>query len=344
MIAEGKITIDLGADGSVRLLSNRTALVASLLEGRPRDEALELLPRLFSLCANAHVAAARAAMGLEIRRKDTLLVLAENAREHLLRIMLGWKAEGEVLRMPAPPVMALVSDMETAQTESDVANTLSDYLEAHVLGARPETFLQIKTLAQFDEWLGTTDTGVTVFLNRIRAKNWQSLGAITPDFLPDLPSVALLERLNETSFTQRPDWLGEPRETGPLARQHAQPLVVSALGAHGAGLLARMVARLVELAQIPDQMQQDQTAGSHTNGLGIVETARGRLIHAARLGEDVITRYRILAPTEWNFHARGAAMQSLASLPDGDQDTRRRQARRVLEAIDPCVDFELRVA
>ena len=68
-----------------------------------------------------------------------------------------------------------------------------------------------------------------------------------------------------------------------------------------------------------------------------METARGRLIHRARVVDGVITQYRILAPTEWNFHPQGVAVQALSGLePD--------QAKAVVEAIDPCVDFELRAA
>ncbi|HBQ37055.1 MAG TPA: Ni,Fe-hydrogenase I large subunit, partial [Rhodobacteraceae bacterium] len=61
------------------------------------------------------------------------------------------------------------------------------------------------------------------------------------------------------------------------------------------------------------------------------------LIHMARMENGLIADYKILAPTEWNFHPDGVASQALAGLvPD--------QARALVEAIDPCVDFEVRAA
>ena len=54
MIAEGKITIDIGADGAVSLQSNRMAEVGRLFIGRKPDEVLDLLPLVFSLCGRAH--------------------------------------------------------------------------------------------------------------------------------------------------------------------------------------------------------------------------------------------------------------------------------------------------
>ena len=37
----------------------------------------------------------------------------------------------------------------------------------------------------------------------------------------------------------------------------------------------------------------------------------GRLIHAVEIADGVVKRYRILAPTEWNFHPQGAAAKGL---------------------------------
>lgn len=339
MIAEGKITIDLGADGAVRIVSNRTASVASLLIGRKPEEALSLLPVVFSLCAHAHGNAARAAMGQSPKAGDTMLVLAENAREHLLRIMLGWKVGTDVL-MPAPPVMALVPEMQKAindNTQMQVTDSLESYLTDHVFGCNPAQFLQIETISNFAVWLAETATPTGTYLTNITAKNWSDLGAIEAVYLPQLPSQQLALRMRNRDFCLQPDWLGAPCETGPLARHSAVPLVAAIIHEHGAGLLARLVARLVELAQIPAQMRAGGRNSSAQNGIGVVETARGRLIHTAVVRDGTIVDYSILAPTEWNFHPNGAAAQALSGLGVT-------QAKAVIEAIDPCIDFELKVA
>lgn len=339
MIAEGKITIDLGTDGAVRIASNRTASVASLLVGRKPDEALSMLPMVFSLCAHAHVSAARSAMGHPSKAGESLLVLAENAREHLLRIMLGWKVGNDVL-MPAPPVMALVPDMKKAvadNSELQVADSLETYLKTQVFGCDPARFLQIKTISDFTDWLAKTGTATGAYLKSISAKNWFGLGAIEAMYLPQMPSKQLALRMQSHEFCLQPDWLGAPCETGPLARHSAVPLVAAIIHEHGAGLLARLVARLVELAKIPAQMRTGGENSNAQNGIGVVETARGRLIHAAAVRDGRIVDYSILAPTEWNFHPYGAAAKALSGLGAA-------QAKAVIEAIDPCIDFELKVA
>ena len=335
MIAEGRIIVDLGRP--VRIRSSRAASVSGLLSGRRVDEALSLLPMLFSLCAHAHLAAARQATGREIGPADGLMVLAESAREHLLRILLGWKGDGAP-EMPAEPVMALVPDMKAAceagyGNAGTVAQALERYLEEHVFACPPADFPK----ADLARWLRGAETAPARYLRDVVARGWQGAGAVSPAFLPEVPAGELKQRMHEAGFCTTPEWRGAPRETGPLARRCRVPVVAAVVAEHGAGLLARLVARLADLALIPGEMRRAGMPVSGGLGLGVVETARGRLAHAARLEGDVIADYAILAPTEWNFHPRGVAAQALeglAPLP----------ARAVIEAIDPCVDFELRAA
>jgi hypothetical protein len=56
-----------------------------------------------------------------------------------------------------------------------------------------------------------------------------------------------------------------------------------------------------------------------------------------------VRRYRILAPTEWNFHPDGAAAQALMRLPAQDPAFLRRLAAMLINAVDPCVGYDLRV-
>ena len=67
--------------------------------------------------------------------------------------------------------------------------------------------------------------------------------------------------------------------------------------------------------------------------------ARGLLIHWVELAPGAadnarVNSYRVLAPTEWNFHPRGALADSLrGGRPDA--------ARALLAGavLDPCVEF-----
>jgi Ni,Fe-hydrogenase I large subunit len=58
---------------------------------------------------------------------------------------------------------------------------------------------------------------------------------------------------------------------------------------------------------------------------------------------DRIERYRILAPTEWNFGPEGPAARALADIAGRPVDIARTQAQLLIHAIDPCVGYDLEV-
>jgi uptake hydrogenase large subunit len=78
--------------------------------------------------------------------------------------------------------------------------------------------------------------------------------------------------------------------------------------------------------------------------MGTVEAARGRLTHRATLAGGVVSRYQILAPTEWNFHPQGVVARGLIGFPCGDETTFSRQAELFIKAVDPCVGYRLEFA
>lgn len=330
MIEEGKISIYLGPNA--RIESNRISLVPKLLIGRSADEALALFPMVYTLCAQAHIAAAQLALGRG--KADTRMVLVENAREHFLRILFGWNT-GSTPILPAAQIMALVDYMTKEiglSGASNVANRLEEFLALHVYGCSAAEFLNHDSLT----WLENAETGVAKYLTGMLDKGWQSLGIVQPVLLPDLPPASVAEKMLKPGFCDTPTWQGQPCETGSFARQSAHLSVTAIVRKHGNGLLARLMARLVDLAQIPDQIRAAEPL-EMASGLGVVETARGRLIHLASIEDGVITDYRILAPTEWNFHPNGVAARALAGLTV-------EQARVVIDAIDPCVEFEIKAA
>jgi Ni,Fe-hydrogenase I large subunit len=87
-------------------------------------------------------------------------------------------------------------------------------------------------------------------------------------------------------------------------------------------------------------------------GLGWVETARGVLVHLIdlegigadeRSGGERIARYRILAPTEWNFHPRGAVAAGMLGVHAPSADELRQRADWLVQSLDPCVEYVLRI-
>jgi Ni,Fe-hydrogenase I large subunit len=58
------------------------------------------------------------------------------------------------------------------------------------------------------------------------------------------------------------------------------------------------------------------------------------LLHWVQLDVDAAVRdYRVLAPTEWNFHPQGALAHALSAMSANDQYA----ARTMAAAFDPCV-------
>jgi Ni,Fe-hydrogenase I large subunit len=64
------------------------------------------------------------------------------------------------------------------------------------------------------------------------------------------------------------------------------------------------------------------------------EMARGLLLHWVQLdAQGAVQDYRVVAPTEWNFHPDGALARALAALPASDTLA----ASTLAAAFDPCV-------
>jgi len=156
-----------------------------------------------------------------------------------------------------------------------------------------------------------------------------------------------LQALGQPDFCVRPLWLGRPAETGALARLWGDPTLSAWLGDLGRVSAARLLARLIELARLPDRLLAGGAplvrAWSIGDGIGVagVETARGLLLHVARMEAGRVTDYRILAPTEWNFHPAGPLAEALLSMP-AHADLLGR-ARRVVASFDPCVACQIEI-
>jgi len=114
----------------------------------------------------------------------------------------------------------------------------------------------------------------------------------------------------------------------------------------------RITARLVELARWLLELRAGDAAPvppprvlsvplGNGEGLAAVETARGMLLHRARLVDQHVADYQIVAPTEWNFHPAGALATGLLGLESSDDVQLQGAARLAVHALDPCVAFRV---
>jgi Ni,Fe-hydrogenase I large subunit len=110
--------------------------------------------------------------------------------------------------------------------------------------------------------------------------------------------------------------------------------------------LPRLAARLVELAALLREERSARvgsTAIRPGDAIAWVETARGVLIHRATVEGERIARYQIVAPTEWNFHPRGALAVELEALRATDRGTLDRRVDLLVQSLDPCVTYGVEV-
>jgi len=362
MIAEGKLEFEIAWDGKriagATIHSSRPVAASRVLEGRSVEDVLRLVPMLFSVCARAQGVAASAAIEAArgLRAGDAAQLERERAiageclQEYCWRVLIDLPALlGEAAR---PGELADLRRRIAAADEpfmwQDVAHAAEDLLDRAVFDMSPQAWLKLRPAA-LEAWIERGESPTPRMMARLRRLRLGDDYGLLP-WLEEADLPALAARLEtEPSFAQRPTWQSQPAETGALARQRAHPAVAREIAGHGATVAARLLARLIEMAQLPEQMRDPRARGirsaSPRPGVGIaaVETARGTLLHCAELAEGRVARYRIVAPTEWNFHPQGAFVRGLAGYPVRSETEARGAAGLLAHALDPCVEYEVKV-
>ncbi len=386
---EGRFTIRLrAADEAVvdaAIESKRRLAASSLLRTRPPGEAVRLLPLVYSLCGTAQgvagLEASENALGIEVADAQTgarrLSVLAEAAAENARRVLLDWPellglqpeipALVELRRLLAECTGCLYPDRDgwrlgggALRPDRARLADLLDRVQAIVTGAldgakaRP-AFRELDDLPALERWLRAADTCPARCLEAVRVRGLAGLGAAEVHRLsaPDWDRIAgRIAAQDNGRFARAPDVDGRPGETGPVVRHWDHPLIADIRRVHGCGLLARLAARIMDVALAPlelealaprieDAAPRAQGAGGGGRGHAAVETARGWLFHLAEIENGAIGRYEILAPTDWNFHPESALARGLLSLAAGNAGTLRDEAELCVAAVDPCTVYEI---
>ena len=386
---EGQLQIDLfphkSPDARVEISSSRPVQASKVMIGKTAEEVLQLLPLMYNVCgvaqARTSLKAIHNKLAIAEKRNEQaardMLVLVENAREHLFRILVDWPTLFKLAhdKTQLPLLGRLIKEFKQAlfqngdafslhsqlQVESPLITQLiaqlEDALQQAIFHQPTEQWLQINDIDTLYNWSKGYDSTATNSLSIICDHGWTSQGFSRLDSLPELDDSQLMQRFNDSAaeqFIALPEWDGQRYETTTLSRQMDQPLIQSLAQEFHNTLITRWVARLLELARIPGQLRELQAiaessdamvteAQSANTGLAQTEAARGRLIHHVEIDNEKISQYQILAPTEWNFHPRGLITQSLSNLTTKDPELLQQLARLMINVIDPCVGYELKV-
>ena len=375
---EGIITISLlrNSEGfNARIHSERPLLASRLFEGKPLEKSLPLIPSLFSVCGQAQsVAAIRAvesSLGFQTSKaaetQRNLLVLIEGIREHLWRLLIDWPEMLGLARNAqqlAPLNQALTQllaslnpdkhltslprpNYSPADLPLPLTNQWHEARAAILSALYSQADVSLDNISIFNDGLPGRLLETTLTLG------WESIGDLSLPALPLLPVDLLASKLSgpdNDRFIARPNWGDTCYETGPYARQTAHTAVIAARQQFGDGAYARMVARIAELLQWIRDVDNclsngvsntDYAETSGQTGICQLEAVRGRLVHSMSVKDNHIAQFRILAPTEWNFHPQGVLAQMLSSLKPDEQAILKQQAGLLIKLIDPCVGYRL---
>ncbi|MEX3010549.1 nickel-dependent hydrogenase large subunit [Hoeflea sp. TYP-13] len=373
MSAEGRVVVHIERTGDprARLDFVPPADISGVLAGRVPREATAIIGAVYRLCGIAQSHASAIAMeealtldpptNTQVTR--TVLTMAESLREHLVRIALDWPrlVGRDVNVKPLRPLFDLADrlaanyngDMDAfavaADCEMDIPVTLRVIAETearlskHIFCEPLTDWLARRSLDELFSWADRAGSGAAGIIASVRTSGGFLIGAKASDLLP-ADHDSLIDLCNMALGRE-----GDVPETGVYARRANDPLIAS-LGQVTLGV--RLVSRLVELARLPAELRAMLTGAApaprggsvtHGTGSGIVEAARGLLLHRARMEDGRIADYRIMAPTQWNFHPRGIAARCLSRIDGEDMHNVEMQAHMVVQAIDPCVACEVRV-
>ncbi len=373
---EGRLDIRVAPKrAAVSVLSTRPTLASRLFEGRTIDETLKLMPLVFNVCGQAQsVAAVRAiesAIGetpnSDVQHARVILQRLETLREHLWRVLFEWpefcggeRANASLGRI-TQDVQALKQLIDPEQMvcrwpglqrfalNLDELRPLAEHLRqsvaSQVFGGDTTTWLH-HDQDTFLAWADTSPSPAAQLLKFVRRRAWESLGNAKMATLPksvERELTAILSAEGADVFVAQPTWKNQTRETGPSARQAAHPLMKAIGRRFGNGLLWRLTARLIEIAELSSVLLDTEKPPRGQTGFAQLEAARGRLCHYVELEGEKVSRYRILAPTEWNFHPSGVAVRTLTSVRAADESTAQLQARLLVHSIDPCVGYDLHI-
>lgn len=225
------------------------------------------------------------------------------------------------------------------------------------LGRASDTFLSYGAYGLFPSgsWqAGKSAAFDPVAIDEDTTRAWLAQGR--PRHPAQGETIVDADKADAYTWCKAPRYAGQAYEVGALARQviAGHPLLLDLIARDGGSVMARVVARLLELTLVVPEMerwvqtlQPGEAFCTHGDmpdeaaGVGLVEAARGSLGHWLSIKRGRIERYQIIAPTTWNFSPRdsneqaGPLEQALVGLPAGEGALP--TVQHVVRSFDPCM-------
>ena len=349
--------------------------VDKLVVGKTPQQAIQLFGLMYALCGHAHQRAAVSAFerALQVPASPSLEQLraiagsVEIIKEHALNLLLRLPS-GEITPALPPALMAAAQAfgkaVDSASLYAFPRSTLAvdqtayaQALSALTVSLRSllgDLFSIVEpSLGDINVWQRNATCIAARYMQQLAQTHWAGFGRSNTLHLPLIAEDELetvLGRTDADAFIAAPHWHGSPCETNAYTRQADHPLIREAVATHGNGLYARSLARLLEIRLLYETLPQRvpscgewPVSASASSGTALVqvEASRGSLLHRAEVQDGLISAYRIIAPTQWNFHPQGLITAALTGQDARDENLLRQRITAWVATLDPCVAFSV---
>ena len=303
------------AEISVSLTPPQVPQLAQIFMGQPAEHVARTVPLIYNVCAAAQEAAVRSALGLPLPWDLADRMAAECLREHVLKLCMIWPSA-----LGLEPDRAALSLAGRARQDPNAARQLA----VSVLGAAQTV---PSTLSELSDWMMLGETVPARTFAHIAGSWDQGWGRA------DLPVLDAAKSVDWDSATQQ----GRAVENAPASRMKDSALLEAIASNWGHGPIWRMAARLVECADLLHGQDCEPAAD------GMAQAARGVMMVNARAGDDGLSAFRRLSPTDFAIVPNGVLETALASLPTEKDAPLEQVAKLVVDTVDPCIATDLEV-
>jgi hypothetical protein len=277
-------------------------------------------------------------------------------QEHLWRLLLDWPLLHGLPQQQKQFVSWHGVLKEIAGGRGKIEDLLTEFHQI-LLGMTNSEWKNINSYAKLNEWQKTGRGLLAPVITALDLKESKLDFVREPAICALMPNWTTAELLQQNAgnlnheFASLPHYAGKPIEAGSLAYHQHAPLLQDLLSKRPARLLARLIARLVDLLDSAESLVHDNfssriqsVSASNESGLSEVRTARGMLLHYVRIESERIVDYLIVAPTEWNFHPQGALVNGLTGLKENNAEQLMDTVKNYVLSLDPCVEYAIEIS
>jgi hypothetical protein len=304
-----------------------------------------------------------------------LLLDLETIREHCFSIFSKWrindnqkinknmidllatlKGINSTLFSVGNPLSLMDKTLQSFACIKSLVEKLKTQLTLTLIGEQFNAETVFNNTYNFDYWIKTQSSDCAIFLHNIQQSQFGDLGNVKTQFLPNIMPSEMTALLNDDAFIAQPSHKGICYETTPYTRQINNPLIQQLSAKYGTGLLSRAATQLLEIFELMNRVKSNYTqiysediqynrraSIDATSAVVEVQAARGKLIHSLTIQDDQVKAYRILSPTQWNFHPQGILKQMIQALSFSNKQDLVNKITLLVNAIDPCVGYKIKV-